>query len=134
MRYNLSYSEARVLKFGKCMQRKVQKVHRKQNFEFFSKLMNLIDWYQLFNHVGKIGEYFIPIKICMPSILAPLILHPSWSLCTLFNCNSPLFHLLVVYFIISLWCFYIHNVQITFELWHSLNRVLNVFIVSLQYP
>ena len=33
LRYNLRYNEARVLKFGKCMQKKVQKVHRKQNFE-----------------------------------------------------------------------------------------------------
>ena len=29
LQYNLSYSEARVLKFGKCMQKKVQKIDRK---------------------------------------------------------------------------------------------------------
>ena len=33
--YNSSYSEARVLKFGKGMQKKVQKNHRKPNFEFY---------------------------------------------------------------------------------------------------
>ena len=35
LRYNLSYSEARVLKFGKCMQRKCTKNSQEEEFLFF---------------------------------------------------------------------------------------------------
>ena len=33
LQHNLSYSEARVLKFGKCMHKKVQKIHRNEFYK-----------------------------------------------------------------------------------------------------
>ena len=47
LQYNSSYSEARFLKFGKSMQEKVQKIHRKRNFEFLSSL-NFIEFFLIF--------------------------------------------------------------------------------------